>query len=111
MPQAEARYRTREGWLSHTLVRQGCSIGAGAIICPGIELGAYSVIGAGAVVTKSVPPFALVVGNPARVVAHVCSCGQRLSGSWDAARCNQCGEEGYIRAVRLNRDARLAVND
>lgn len=111
MPEAAQRYQSRDGWLSPTIVRRGCSIGAGAIICPGIELGAYSVIGAGAVVTRNVPPFALVVGNPAREIAHVCSCGQRLNGSWDSVRCDQCGEEGYNRAYRLNRDRGLAVSD
>lgn len=51
-----------------TLVKQGASIGANATILPGITIGCGSMIGAGAVVTKSVPDFALVVGNPARVV-------------------------------------------
>ena len=51
-----------------TTVRRGASIGAGAVILPGITVGEEAMIGAGAVVTKDVPEFAVVVGNPARVV-------------------------------------------
>jgi UDP-2-acetamido-3-amino-2,3-dideoxy-glucuronate N-acetyltransferase len=51
-----------------TLLRKGCSLGAGSIILPGISIGAYAMVGAGAVVTQSVPNRAVVVGNPARIV-------------------------------------------
>jgi acetyltransferase-like isoleucine patch superfamily enzyme len=51
-----------------TLVKRGCSIGSNATIAPGITLGTYAVIGAGAVVTTDVPAFAIVAGNPARVL-------------------------------------------
>ncbi len=92
MERVRARYSSRQGWLVPTLVRRGCSIGAAATICPGIELGAYSMIGAGSVVTKNVPPFALVCGSPATHVADVCSCGQKLAGLFDQAACAHCGE-------------------
>jgi acetyltransferase-like isoleucine patch superfamily enzyme len=59
-----------------TVVREGTTIGAGAVIGPGIELGRFSMIGMATVVTKSVPDFALVVGNPAARVASVCRCGE-----------------------------------
>ena len=65
----------------HTLethVREGCTIGAGAVIGPGLELGRFSMIGMGSVVTASVPAFGLVVGNPARLVGFVCRCGQPI---------------------------------
>jgi acetyltransferase-like isoleucine patch superfamily enzyme len=70
-----------------TVVREGATIGAGAVIGPGLEIGAYAMVGMGAVVTKSVPPHALVYGNPARVHAIVCVCGEPLSG----AACGRCG--------------------
>lgn len=54
-----------------TILRRGSSIGAGAIILPGVEIGAYAMIGAGTVVTRSIPAFALAYGNPARVVGRV----------------------------------------
>ncbi len=54
-----------------TRVRKGASIGANATVLPGITIGQHSVVGAGAVVTKSVPPHAVVVGNPARIVRYV----------------------------------------
>lgn len=70
-----------------TVVRRGASLGAGSVILPGIEIGAYAMVGAGAVVTKSVAPFALVVGNPARPAGRVCRCGGRLARAGRAWRC------------------------
>lgn len=92
MSKVQQRYSARENWLERTLVRRGCSIGAAATIAPGIELGMFSMVAAGAVVTKSVPAFALVCGTPARYVADVCSCGQKLSGGYQTATCEHCGE-------------------
>lgn len=54
-----------------TRIENGVSIGGGAVILPGVVLGASSMVGAGAVVTKSVPPYAIVIGNPARIVGYV----------------------------------------
>jgi UDP-2-acetamido-3-amino-2,3-dideoxy-glucuronate N-acetyltransferase len=56
---------------SRTLVRKGASIGANATILPGLTIGQYAMVGAGTVVTKDVPPFAIVVGNPARITGYV----------------------------------------
>jgi UDP-2-acetamido-3-amino-2,3-dideoxy-glucuronate N-acetyltransferase len=56
---------------SMTVIKHGASIGGGAVILPGLTIGERSMVGAGAVVTKSVPPDAVVVGNPARIVGHV----------------------------------------
>lgn len=103
MPEASDRYKSRESWLAATLVRKGCSIGAGAIICPGLELGEYCVIGAGAVVTRNVAPFSLVVGSPARHLRFVCTCGLPLTGKWDSADCAGCGESGCRRLERLKK--------
>ncbi|MBN3035431.1 MAG: N-acetyltransferase [Bacteroidales bacterium] len=61
-----------------TIVRKGASIGANATIVCGVEIGEYAFIGAGAVVTKSVPAYALVVGNPARHAGWMSEFGHRL---------------------------------
>ncbi len=61
-----------------TIVRKGASIGANATIVCGHDIGEYALIGAGAVVTKTVPAFALVVGNPARQIGWVSEYGHRL---------------------------------
>lgn len=56
---------------ARTLVRKGASIGANATILPGLTIGQYAMVGAGAVVTKDIPPYAIVVGNPARITGYV----------------------------------------
>lgn len=61
-----------------TIVRNGASIGANATIVCGYNIGRYAFVGAGAVVTKDVPDYALVVGNPARLVGYICKCGNKL---------------------------------
>lgn len=103
MPESQQRYAAKENWLSVTIVRHGCSIGAGAIICPGIELGRYSVVAAGAVVTRNVAPFSMVRGNPARHCQFVCTCGQPLGGEWEKTECEKCGESGCDRVSKANR--------
>ena len=62
-----------------TLVKKGASLGANSTIVCGHTIGAYAFIGAGAVVTKDVPDYALLVGNPARVVGWMCQCGVKLA--------------------------------
>jgi UDP-2-acetamido-3-amino-2,3-dideoxy-glucuronate N-acetyltransferase len=74
----------------HTLltrVREGASIGAGAIIGCDLTIGRWAMVGMGSVVTRTVPDFHLVVGSPARSIAALCRCGQlvyRFDGSWPA---------------------------
>jgi UDP-2-acetamido-3-amino-2,3-dideoxy-glucuronate N-acetyltransferase len=77
--------------LKPTLVRRGVTIGANCTIICGITLGTYAFIGAGAVVTKDVPDYALVVGNPARVSGWVCSCGFKLKVRGSSVKCSECG--------------------
>lgn len=82
------------GWvLARTFVGRGASIGANATVLPGVELGAWSVVAAGAVVTRDVQPHALVAGNPARQVAWVCRCGRPLArlGGPRPGSCRHCG--------------------
>ncbi|MEX2315992.1 MAG: acyltransferase [Pirellulales bacterium] len=105
MAQVAARYERPERWLLPTVVERGASIGANATILPGIRLGRYSMIAAGALVTADVPPFALMVGSPARRVACVCRCGRKLSGSYRAATCEHCGEGPEFRCHKSELEA------
>ena len=63
-----------------TLVRYGASVGAGSTILPNVTIGSFALIGAGSVVTRSVPDHGLVYGNPARLHGYVCACGRLLEG-------------------------------
>jgi UDP-2-acetamido-3-amino-2,3-dideoxy-glucuronate N-acetyltransferase len=76
-----------------TVIKKGASIGANATIVCGYNIGRYAFIGAGAVVTKDVPDYALVVGNPARIIGYVCECGNRLKVEGKGYRCNSCNKE------------------
>jgi acetyltransferase-like isoleucine patch superfamily enzyme len=67
MGRTEARHALMKG----ATIRRGARVGGGAVLCPGVEIGEEAFVGAGAVVTKNVPPRALVVGNPARVLREV----------------------------------------
>lgn len=88
-------------WIvSETLVRKGASIGAHATIVCGVTIGEWAMIGAGSVVTRSVPDYGLVYGNPARLRGFVCPCGARLAPTGAAAkegtvpmRCTTCERE------------------
>ena len=73
-----------------TTVRRGASIGANATVVCGVTIGEFAMIGAGAVVTRDVPAYALIVGNPGRFRGHVCRCSRTLSFENSRARC-ECG--------------------
>jgi UDP-2-acetamido-3-amino-2,3-dideoxy-glucuronate N-acetyltransferase len=79
--------------LKRTLVRRGASLGANCTIVCGTTIGQYAFVGAGAVVTKDVADYSLVVGTPARVVGWVCSCGEKLKFVDDAATCAACDKQ------------------
>jgi UDP-2-acetamido-3-amino-2,3-dideoxy-glucuronate N-acetyltransferase len=77
-----------------TLVKKGASLGANCTIVCGITIGRYGFIGAGAVVTKDIPDFALVVGNPGRIAGWMCQCGVKLASGRTPpphAECPACG--------------------
>jgi len=74
-----------------TVVKRGATIGANATIICGHTVGAHALIGAGAVVTKDVPNYALVYGNPARIHGWICECGEKLEFTNDGAKCVKCG--------------------
>lgn len=85
--------KSDDDWvLGHIVVKEGASIGAGAIIVTGVTIGRFAMIGAGAVVTKDVPDYGLVYGNPARLAGYACPCGNKLQrsaeGTW---QCPECG--------------------
>jgi len=67
--------------ISPVVLRHGCSIGAGAVVVAGSDVGRFATVGAGAVVTRGVPGHALVVGSPAHRIGWVCACGSRLRDS------------------------------
>ncbi|MBP7275697.1 MAG: N-acetyltransferase [Kiritimatiellae bacterium] len=80
MPRIQALRRKESDWLVPTRVGEGASIGANATILAGVTIGRYAMIGAGSVITRDVPDFALAVGNPARVVGKVDELGRRVEG-------------------------------
>lgn len=82
----------RKSEYSKTIVRKGASIGANATIVCGHDIGKFAFIGAGAVVTKTVPDYALVVGNPARQIGWMSEFGHRLN--FDASGKAICAESG-----------------
>ena len=73
-----------------TTVKKGASIGANATIVCGHDIGRYAFVGAGSVVTKDVPDYAMVYGSPARVRGYVCQCGQKLNFLDGRATCSAC---------------------
>lgn len=91
----------RKAEFKDTLVKKGASLGANVTVVCGHSIGEYALIGAGSVVTKDIPPYALAVGNPARVVGHVCYCGEKLSFNENnmqttegkMACCSSCGRK------------------
>ncbi len=79
--------------IRETVVKRGATLGANCTIVCGNEIGKYTLIGAGAVVTKSVPNFALMIGNPAHRTGWICKCGEILPSSLECIRCNSKYEE------------------
>jgi len=101
-----------------THLRRGCSVGANATIVCGVTIGRYAFVGAGSVVTKSVPDFALVVGNPARQVGWMSRHGHRLENpdSDGVMRCPESGyrykevEPGVLRCLDLDEESPLPTD-
>jgi UDP-2-acetamido-3-amino-2,3-dideoxy-glucuronate N-acetyltransferase len=101
----------RKSDYQRTLVKRGSSLGANSTIVCGVTIGEFAFVGAGAVVTKDVPPHALVVGVPARQIGWVCSCGIRLYEMASRTACTVCGnryriEDGLLLAV----DSHVSTN-
>ena len=88
----------RKSEFQKTIVRRGATVGANATIVCGCEIGRYAFVGAGAVVTKSVPNYALVVGNPARQMGWMSRYGHRLKFDADGfATCPESGERYQLK--------------
>jgi UDP-2-acetamido-3-amino-2,3-dideoxy-glucuronate N-acetyltransferase len=98
----DGKLKTAEDWqVTPTLVRYGASIGAASVILCGVTIGTFALIGAGSMVTRDVPPYALVFGNPARLHGYVCRCARRLSDVQEregqlVGWCTVCGQECII---------------
>ena len=93
----------RRGQYARTIVRKGASIGANATIVCGHEIGEFAFIGAGAVVTKEVLPFALVVGNPARQIGWMSKFGHKLVFNENGmANCPESGEKYQLNENKLS---------
>jgi UDP-2-acetamido-3-amino-2,3-dideoxy-glucuronate N-acetyltransferase len=96
----------RRAEYKQTRVGRGASLGANCTVVCGHDIGRYAFIGAGAVITKDVPPYALVIGNPGRIAGWMCECGIKLcSGPARpaTARCTACGAEYETRDGELVR--------
>ena len=87
---------------ARTLIRKGASIGANATILPGLTIGQYAMVGAGTVVTKDVPPFAIVVGNPARIIGYLRANTNNVRGNSPTSDSKNEAEENLgVRGVQL----------
>jgi UDP-2-acetamido-3-amino-2,3-dideoxy-glucuronate N-acetyltransferase len=93
--------RSRDEYLP-TLVKRGATIGANATIVCGVTIGEWAFVAAGAVVTKDVPPYALVAGVPARIIGWACRCGLRLHFENGQAVCSSCGRR-YVKVGQMVR--------
>ena len=93
----DGKLKSADDWeITPTLVKYGASIGAGSVIVCGITIGEFALVGAGSIVTRDVPPHALVFGNPARHHGYVCRCARRLSHIQEeedrlTGQCEVCG--------------------
>lgn len=75
-----------------TLLKKGASVGANATIICGNTIGRFALIGAGAVITKDVGDYEIVVGNPARKIGYACECGETLKENQNEYKCRSCGK-------------------
>lgn len=83
--------RDRETEFRKTVLKRGSSLGANSTIVCGNTIGRSAFVGAGAVVTKDIPDYALVYGNPAKIKGWICECGDKLDFETDKTECSKCG--------------------
>jgi UDP-2-acetamido-3-amino-2,3-dideoxy-glucuronate N-acetyltransferase len=109
--------KTDDDWQEGSiLIKRGASIGARAVILPDVMIGEYAMVGAGAVVTRDVPPHGLVYGTPARLHGYVCCCGEvlteRQAADWSCPKCNRHyqfrhTDENMQRTLQVGEEAEL----
>ena len=92
---------SRRNEYKKTIIGRGASIGANATIVCGHNIGKYAFIAAGAVVTKDVPDYALVMGNPARVKYYVCECAEKMVWQNNKFTCPCCGKKYILEDERV----------
>jgi UDP-2-acetamido-3-amino-2,3-dideoxy-glucuronate N-acetyltransferase len=93
---------SRKDEYRRTMVKRGASLGANSTIVCGHTIGRFAFIGAGAVVTKDVPDFALIVGNPGRLAGWMCACGVKLASGAQVppgVTCKSCGARYHVQGV------------
>ena len=95
--------RDRETEFRRTVVKKGASLGANSTIVCGNKVGKYAFVGAGAVVTRDVPDYALVYGNPARVQGWMCECGEKLVFERNKANCGKCSRAYLLEGERVEK--------
>jgi len=106
-PRSEIR---RMDELQPTLIQKGVTLGANSTIVCGVTIGQYAFVGAGAVVVKDAPDFALVVGNPGRIIGWMCECGNRIAfdGQEGRGTCRDCQRVYYQTGVSVHQDGKSA---
>lgn len=101
---SDGKLKRASDWKAEgVLIKEGASIGAGSILLPGISVGKYAMVGSGSVVTKNIPDYALVYGNPAYIKGHICKCGDKIKKT--------IGKEANIKCAKCKTNAKIAYND
>ena len=106
-PRAEIRKMDQ---VRSTLIKHGATLGANSTIVCGNTVGCYAFIGAGAVVNKNIPDYALVVGNPGRQIGWVCKCGERLADDFTCLACDRAYTRTDAGLVEKSEESPETVN-
>jgi UDP-2-acetamido-3-amino-2,3-dideoxy-glucuronate N-acetyltransferase len=92
----------RKSEIKETLVKKGATLGANATIVCGNTIGRFAFIGAGTVVTKDVPDYALYIGNPGTIRGWMCACGEKIDFEKDQAQCSQCSARYTKKGMKVS---------
>jgi UDP-2-acetamido-3-amino-2,3-dideoxy-glucuronate N-acetyltransferase len=94
---------TRMDELLPTRIKKGATLGANSTIVCGCDIGKYAFVGAGAVVTRDLPDYALAYGNPAKIEGWMCECAKKLEFKRQKARCVSCGKQYKIASCKAGK--------